>query len=258
MFYLAKFYWKEAIAYRAQMFFTVINTPLRFFVLVFIWSALYEMNGIDKIQGFSLSMLISYFMINTFLTIFTYDDVHQFLEDKIRHGNFVVYMLKPVSVVWLQFIKKIAVRAFAMIVEILPVLGIFLIFFTDYFVLGAVFPFMISALFAFIIAYLIFLIVGTLAFWFVNIRSFSWLVSLGIQFASGMLLPLDLFPQTAQRILAYLPFQYMSYTPTMIYLGRIDDLITAFLMQGFWILFLGILAAFLWRMAIKRFSGVGA
>ncbi|MGM5487796.1 MAG: ABC transporter permease [Nanobdellota archaeon] len=257
MFHLAQFYWKEAMAYRAQMMFTVLITPLRFLVLITIWSALFQMNAIDSIKGFSLSMLISYFMITNFVSIFTYDEIHQFLEREIRYGNFIVHMLKPANVVWLQLMRKIAMRGFAVIVEIVPVLVIFLVFFREHLVGGSYLFFVVSCAMAFIISYLVFLLIGSLAFWFVNIRSFAWLVQFGVQLASGMLVPIDLFPPLAQSILSVLPFQHIAYTPTMIYLGR-AEVWHALGMQAMWVLILAVIAGVVWQRAIRRFSGVGA
>ena len=39
---------------------------------------------------------------------------------------------------------------------------------------------------------------------------------------SGLLLPMTMFPEKAQSVLAWLPFQHVAYTPLRIYLGKLN------------------------------------
>jgi ABC-2 type transport system permease protein len=50
------------------------------------------------------------------------------------------------------------------------------------------------------------------------IRAKFWLVEL----LSGLLIPIAFFPQWAQRIFAYLPFEHIASTPLQIYLGMLS------------------------------------
>ena len=213
-----------------------------------------------SLKGFSLSRLITYFMIATFVSIIVYDDVFKFLEEQIKKGDFIVYMLKPTSLIRLEFIKKFSTRAFALFVEVIPVLAIFVLFFQKYIMAGHLVFFSVSLILAFILSYLIYLLVGTLAFWLVNIRSLSWLIQFSIHLASGLLVPLDLFPGIARNILNFLPFKHIIYTPTMIYLGKYpgDALFFHLGTQAFWVGAMAVICLYVWSRAIKRFSGVGA
>ena len=42
-----------------------------------------------------------------------------------------------------------------------------------------------------------------------------------LELFSGLLLPISFFPQVFQKILSVLPFEYISYVPMLIYLGKL-------------------------------------
>jgi ABC-2 type transport system permease protein len=266
-FEIIKAYWKESVAYRFEFLVSVLIVPVRFFILVMIWSAVYYNSGSDSIQGYSLSSMVTYFLISSLVFTFVHDTVAEELENEIKKGNFLVFLLKPISYIKLGFLKKIANRSFAVVVEIVPIVILFIIFFRKYFIMGELGFFAISIIFAFVISYLIYLLIGMIAFWLINIRSLAWLISFGIQLSAGLFVPIDLFPSVIRGIFNVLPFQYIAFVPTSIYLGKYGwDLSSGFvssvyfplLIQISWIVGLFALTLFVWNKAKKRFSGVGA
>jgi ABC-2 type transport system permease protein len=264
---MIKAYWKESMAYRAEFMVSILVVPVRFLVLVMIWSAVYANTAGGTIRGYSLPDLITYFILTTLMFTFIYDYMAEWLGNEVRSGNFLIFMLKPISFMEISFLHKIANRAFAVIAEIIPILIIFLLFFKQYLVGGHIGFFIVSLLFAFVLSYLIGLLIGMVAFWLIEIRSLSWLINFGLGLASGQFAPLDLFPPTVQKVLAYLPFQYVTYVPVKIYLGAYTtdmasgfsgSVYSALTLQALWCGILIAIALFVWKFAIRRFSGVGA
>lgn len=264
---IIKAYWKEAFAYRAEFMVSILVVPVRFIVLVMIWTAVYMNSEGATIRGYSLPDLITYFILTTLMFTFIYDFVAENLGEHVQTGNFIIYLLKPISFIKLAFLHKIANRAFAIAVELTPLIIIFLLFFREYLVGGHIFAFLVSLCFAFILSYLIYLLIGMIAFWLIEIRSLSWLIGFVLQLCSGQFAPLDLFPPLAQKVFAYLPFQYITYIPIKIYLGAystdvsagfLSSVYSALALQALWCLVVFLIVLFVWRRALKRFSGVGA
>jgi len=264
---ILKTYWKESLAYRAEYLISVFVVPMRFFILVFIWSAVYGANQANVIQGYTLSNLITYFMISTFVFIAIFNDVEKTLEKEIKKGDFMIYLLKPVNFPVLEFMKMIARRLFAILIEILPILTIFILFFKEYLVMGKIGFFLISVGIAFVSSYVIYLLIGMMAFWLINIRSLAWILDFAIQFASGLFFPLNLLPSTIEKILSFLPFKYLIFVPVNMYLGKYSTGLESgftntvyfqLLIQLLWCFILILFAYFVWKKAIRRFSGVGA
>lgn len=262
-----KTYWKESIAYRAEYYMSLVLNPLRFFALVMIWYFIYNANGITEIKGYELTGLITYFMISTIVYIITYNNIPENFQDEITKGDFIVNLLKPVYYPFIWLLKKIARRGFAFLIEVIPLFIIFALFFKKYFIIGDIGFFLVSVLFAFFISYLVSSLIACIAFWFINIRSLAWLLRFVISFSSGMFVPITLFPSFLEKILNFLPFKYLSYVPTNIYLGKfskdialpfVDTVYFQLIMQVVWIAILYLLLRFTWKRGVKKFAGVGA
>jgi len=75
-----------------------------------------------------------------------------------------------------------------------------------------------------------------------------------LELFSGLLLPMTFFPQTAQKILALMPFQYISYIPMLIYLGKLNgrELARAIALQVFWVAVLMVIGDALWRWSTRK------
>jgi len=262
-----KTYWKESLAYRAEFMVSVVFVPLRFLFLIMIWSAVFFNNAGDKIGGYSLESMITYFLLTSLISSFIYNTIIQDLEHQINKGDFAIWLLKPVSYLTIGFLHKIANRSFALLVEIVPILLIFIIFFREYFILGVVGYFILSLILAFILSYLICLLIGMIAFWLIKIRTLAWLIDFFIQISAGVFVPLNLFPEVFQKIFAVLPFKYIIFVPANIYLGNYstnlstgfgNSVFSALIIQLGWCVLLFLVALFVWGKAKKRFSGVGA
>ena len=76
---------------------------------------------------------------------------------------------------------------------------------------------------------------------------------------SGYVLPIDLMPEAVQKIIFYLPFQYLVYFPVNIYLGRLDtiEIIQGLAIQTFWVFALWGLMRLAWARGIRHFEAVG-
>ena len=77
-------------------------------------------------------------------------------------------------------------------------------------------------------------------------------------FLSGMIAPVEVFPESVRAIVLCTPFPYMIDFPANILIGLPVDLTRGFSLIVGWILvFLG-LNRLLWRRGLKRYSGMGA
>jgi ABC-2 type transport system permease protein len=84
------------------------------------------------------------------------------------------------------------------------------------------------------------------------IRAKFWLIEL----LSGLLVPMTFFPSPAQRVLAWLPFQYIAYAPLQIYLGKLNgtDALRAVAAQWAWVLILLCAAHLWWNRCAKKIT----
>jgi ABC-2 type transport system permease protein len=78
-------------------------------------------------------------------------------------------------------------------------------------------------------------------------------------FVSGQMFPLDLLGEPWAGALRSLPFQYLAYFPTMIFLGKVrgNDLVAGLLAAAAWAAVLIVLARLLYHLGLRRYSAYG-
>jgi viologen exporter family transport system permease protein len=77
-----------------------------------------------------------------------------------------------------------------------------------------------------------------------------------LELFSGLLIPISFFPHVFQTALAFMPFQYISYIPVLLYLGKISGMaiIKALAIQLFWVAAMIALGHGLWRWSSRRIT----
>ena len=122
----------------------------------------------------------------------------------------------------------------------------------------------ISFSISFVLSFLVSYTVGTIAFWLVKTDGVRRSILLFTQIFSGLFLPLNLFPKGFQKILFYLPFQFITYVPTRVYIGSYElagitiPIPQIVFLQAIMVFIMFLVNRFIWSMGIKRFTGVGS
>jgi ABC-2 type transport system permease protein len=88
-----------------------------------------------------------------------------------------------------------------------------------------------------------------LAVYFLSIEQILYSKNLMIELFSGLLIPINWFPQWFQTLSAWLPFQGIAYIPLSIYLGRFEgmELWKALGHQAMWAVVLLVCGRLLWN-----------
>lgn len=257
---LVKVFWNQQLAYRIHYLMTVINTPIKFFVIVLIWSAVYANNNGQPVGSYTLPQLIFYFILIQYLHILTYTGVDSHLEQRIRSGALLQHLIKPYRYITYALTESLAARLLAITIEIIPITIIFLLFFSEYLVAGQWGTFLISAMLSAGINFFMSFMIGCLAFWFVSIRSFAWSFNFLVALVGGAIVPIDLFPAWGKMLVDILPFKYLFFVPVQTYLGAYvgAELIWVLLMQVLWLVIFVVGSVIMWRIAYRKFEGVGS
>ena len=98
-----------------------------------------------------------------------------------------------------------------------------------------------------------------MAFYLKNLWGADILKECIINFLSGATIPLAFMPEVLAKVLNFLPFSSLSYTPVMIYMGMYSGQEIAFkmVMQAFWLAVMVLLSKVIWNHAVKRLCSQG-
>ena len=170
------------------------------------------------------------------------------VAESVRSGQIAIDLSRPVDYIGVQLAQRAGVSLYYLGVRAVPVLF-----------LGALGGFLrlpgwaplptilVSIALAAWIAHLLLLLIELSSFWFGSEQGIRWLV-LGLSsLFSGLILPISFFPNWAQTISRFLPFEQTLYLPTKIWIGDVDNLALAVGIQLLWALGLTVVTQLIFR-----------
>ncbi|MEJ6951476.1 ABC transporter permease [Natronospora cellulosivora (SeqCode)] len=253
--------YKEWAAYRSHMLVSLILGPLYFLVQYYIWTSLY--NNQDLINGFTLSQMLTYYGITTLIHYCIMDFADWNLQMLIRTGRFITFILRPVSHRLFALSQKIGHRILGFHLEFIPVYMIFFFFFDINLIPANIFWFAASIILGFMMQFLLNYCIGMTAFWLTRADGVRSIYSIFSQLSAGVLIPLTFFPEVFQRILFFLPFQFISYVPVNVFLGEYKlsgielEIPQIVGIQFLYVIIIFLFSELIWRRAIIKYTGVG-
>lgn len=253
--------YKEWAAFRTHMLASLLVGPVLFLVQVFIWQAMFV--GKETINGLTFQQMLTYFGVVTLIHYITFDFADWNLQMLVRSGKFVTFALRPLPHWLFALAQKIGHRSLALGVEVLPVMLLFIFLFGVDLMPASPGWAAISILLSFLMNFFINYCVGLTAFWLVRAEGIRRVFLLLKDISAGVFLPLSFFPEVLQKILFFLPFQFITYLPTRVYIGDYElagvslTMAEAVGLQAAAVAVTAGLALCLYHLAMKRFTGVG-
>lgn len=252
---------KEWAAYRSHMLLSLVIGPVFFLTQYYIWSAVYRQHAL--IAGFTFREMVAYFGMVTLLNYLIMDFADWNLQMLIGTGKFITFVLRPVSHRFFAFSQKVGHRLLGFFLEFIPVYILFLFLFKMPFIPARPLWFGLSLAFSFLIMFLCNYCVGMTGFWLVRSDGIRAFFRFFRDIFAGVFIPLSFFPGIVQKVLFFLPFQFITYVPVRVFIGtyQLADItmsipaIVAF--QGGVALLLLIVSEIIWRAGIKKFTAVG-
>lgn len=208
-----------------------------------------------RIGGLELAEMITYVAIAWIGRSFTFNNIDRTLSHQIQQGEIAMQLIKPFHVQTVMMFEAAGEAAFRLLLFTLPIMVVVVPVFG---IGGPPHSYLIGwTLLSFVLALVInsqlnFLI-GCLAFYLKNIDGVIRAKHISLDFLSGVLIPFSFFPVWFQTVVAWLPFQGLTYVPVTIYLGKRlgVDLYSAVLVQAAWAVGLFLVGRWLWTRAVR-------
>lgn len=258
--------YKEWAAYRTHSMVSILVGPVYFLVQFCIWKAVYSAKGgaDTVINGMSLDQMLTYFGVNALIGYLTMDFADWNLQMLVRTGKFLTFALRPIDHKLFAFSQKLGHRVLGFFFEFLPCFLIFYFVFKINLIPQHWFLAIVSIMLGFCMTFLVNYCIGLTAFWFVRAEGIRGVFQALQTVFNGSLIPLVFFGDVWQKVLMFLPFQYMLYVPSRVCTGSYElagisfELNQIVGIQACAVLFFLALTCFIYKRAMKRFTGVGA
>lgn len=253
--------YKETMAYRSHMAVSIFVGPVFFLTQVCIWRAVYSTR--TTLNGLTLEQMLTYYGISTVINYLIYDSADWDLQWLIRTGGFLTFMLRPVPYGYYALSQKIGHRLMAVLVELVPIYLIFVFWFRINLIPVVPGWAALSILLSFVLVFLTNYSIGISAFWLTKTDGLRRAFQVMRDLSAGSFIPLTFFPEVLQKVLFCLPFQFITYVPTRVFIGSyelagikltIPEVVG--LQIGAVLVMFGV-CKILWYFGIKRFTGVG-
>ncbi len=251
----------QSFEYRAEIVSWVILSILPNFVLMLVWVSIYGKT--TQLRGVTLAQMLQYFLLVTVINGLTATHFEQLRAREIREGKIDLFMTRPLSYPMMIFLKDVGGK-------IMYAFFLLPIFFVITFVLTKLLPignFNVGLPQVLLVAALLIggyltefgfgLIASILTFWFEGadgLEHFKWII---LTLFTGAMIPISFMPTWLRSIVTTLPLQYLYAVPIAI----IQKTRTVGIFDFFYFaVFLGIMymiAYFLWRKAIYKYSSAG-
>lgn len=113
---------------------------------------------------------------------------------------------------------------------------------------------------AFTLRFLLQYTLALLAFWFERVSAFDRIVFLPYLFLSGLIAPLEVFPEAVREATLVTPFPYLVWFPARVLCGHGTpaEIGRGFAIVGAWILVIVVVNRFAWRRGLTHYSAMGA
>lgn len=253
---------QNTLVYRVNFLFRSVFALIPLAATISLWRAIYSGDK-TAIAGYSLSQMISYYLVVTIVDAFTAvaEDDWQIAAD-IRDGQISQFLIKPVDYLTYRLCLFGAGRLIYTSVALVPV-GVFLFIQREHLVFPAEaatwmwfgLSLVLTALLQFFLSYTM----ALLAFWVMEVSTFIFIVFAFEYLAGGHLFPLDILPPAVTKVLYLTPFPYQLFFPVNVYLGRAtgDALYQGLAIQACWVVAAYLAARFVWYRGIRRYAAAG-
>lgn len=246
------------VAYRAEMVIWILSALLPL-VMLALWNAVVA-DG--SIAGFGAPEIARYFAATLVVRQLTGAWVFWTLEWEIRSGTLSAKLLRPLNPLWFWGVEMLAAMPLRLAV-LAPVVVALALWRPDILTLPhwtALALFVPSVLLAWFLSFAFQALFGLLTFWLDRASGLFGLWFGVWALFSGYLAPLALYPEQAERVLRWLPFQSMLAVPVELLGGfttareALDDVT---IQLGWSVVLLGLLV-FTWRRGVRRYGAFGS
>jgi ABC-2 type transport system permease protein len=246
----------NTLAYRLRYYTGIVTYFIYVSVYYFIWKAIYEHS--TNIEGFDFGHILTYIAVGWIIRSFYFNNIDQDMAEHVMDGRLAMDLIKPINTQSMYIAHALGESLFRAGMLTLPTAVLILLAFpvkppATVLHFGA---FLLSVILSFFLVAAINFAVGTLAIRLKSILGLLRAKYFLLELFSGLLRPISFFPETFQKAFSFMPFQYISYIPVLLYLGKINGraILSSLALQVFWVAVLLALGAAMWRWSSRKIT----
>lgn len=257
---IARAYMKAQLIWRADTFVDVILSAAKILFAWILWSVLFE--GKEQIAGLEFQTMISYYIISSCLFQMEKSfEISRQMTVMLRNGTFSKYMVIPVQTQGYFVAMEAGKIAFSSGIGFLAAVLWFYLFRIPIvhtvnvkILLYGLIMTVLGLLFMALLGYFL----GILTLKFEEINTFLMIKDNFSAFVTGAVIPLALLPEWMTAGMRFLPFYYVTYLPSMLFIGKCgDEAVTGLFVLSVWCIFFIVLNQVTYEHYRIKYDGAG-
>ena len=253
---------QRLISYKANAIIFMFGDFLMLSVTYYLWKAIYGSTTEKVLNGFTFEEMIIYLFISFLTSVMINVDISYDISREVKDGSIAINLVRPINYEKRMLFQGLGNVLYNFIIIFIIAFSATTFLFYKFFGYISIFRiiiYFISIILGIFINFYFSYIFGLISFKITNMWGLSQIMQAIVNLLSGTLIPIAFFPKWAQAIINFLPFSSAIYTPSMIYLGKINGISILFALglQLFWGLVLMIIAKKMWKALIKSLTILG-
>lgn len=209
---------RSNVAYFGEVAVRVLFLGVVLYIFLQLWRVTYSETGAERLGGFTLAEMLWYLAITESIVL-SAPPVTLAIDADVRTGTLAVHLLRPLSYPLYRMWTALGERAVRFAVNLIVASCVALVFVGPIHVsLRGLAIFACAVPLAFVLDFAAYFTIGILAFWLENTTGLTLIYSRVAMIFGGMLLPVELFPETLQRVIGWLPFASIVYGPARMFI----------------------------------------
>ncbi|HEY9646020.1 MAG TPA: ABC-2 family transporter protein [Chroococcidiopsis sp.] len=248
-------YYAYMLEYRAELLLWALSGSLPL-IMMGVWvkaaeTGKFGLSPVDFIRYF-----LAVFIVRQFNVVWV---IWEF-EREVLEGKLSLRLLQPIDPAWHHVTSHLSERVARLPFAIALMALFFLLYPQAVWLpsLGALAIAAVAIALAFALRFLMQYTSAMLAFWVERASATEQFWFLLYLFLSGVIAPLDIFPEPLRAIVLWTPFPYMVYFPASLLVGIPVNLVQGFTVLLGWTGIFFVINRWLWKKGLKHYSGMGA
>ncbi len=241
------------LEYRAEILLWALSGVLPFIMLA-VWSGAGVESGLGRLE--LARYFLAAFVVRQFSIVWL---IHVFEEDALQ-GRLSPYLLQPLQPLWRYLAAHVAEQA-TRLPFVAAIAALFFLLWPGAFAWPSPGRFLLALMvipLVFLVRFLLQAAITMLCFWSERAAALERLQMIPYLFLSGLVAPLEAFPENVRALALWTPFPYMIHFPARLLAGEPVNVVGGFAALLAWgALFLPI-CGLLWRLGVRRYAAMGA
>lgn len=244
----------KRFAYMKAFWFNIAGTAAAIFIYYFLWKFVFQEQ--ESLAGFTMAEMTTYVIVARMLSSQFGGGINMEFAEWVYEGNIAVELLRPVSLFFTLFAKRVGEFFFFVLFKGIPitVLCTLLLKGTPPHSAVNLLLFVVSVCISIGIMFFMEFFVGLCSFYTYGKWGLALTKSALLTILSGGIVPLALMPRWMGSFLDYMPFAGMVSVPVNIYLGKysLSESVQFIGIQIFWVVILWCAVRMFYGHVIKK------